>query len=239
MLTKATKWEPTGYSKWPGHQYVTQNNSNYSVTKQHEFKCNLKELTTKSARVPRSAVFGMRMPGGWLPWSCDSLARSVFPSCWVLSPIFFVFLGVFLLYERFVTVVVDFANFFFVFFPSVSSKVGSTCLATRWTACRLRLTRPVPRRLRVMNPPRQPHQIPLLRPPLPRRPLRSQSQRRLWLRPSPRLFSSRYLRCWRPFGRTARQILSAVRQAIPARPLSRPACRRLIHRLWLRVVHRL
>ena len=53
------------------------------------FKCNLKELTTKSAWVPRSAVFGMRMPGGWLHRSCDSLARSVFPSCWVLSPIFF------------------------------------------------------------------------------------------------------------------------------------------------------
>ena len=65
--------------------------------------------------MPRSAVFGMRMPGGWLHRSCDSLARSVFPSCWVLSPIFFVFLGVFLLCERFVTVVVDFANFFFVF----------------------------------------------------------------------------------------------------------------------------
>ena len=55
----------------------------------NEFKCNLKELTTKSAWVPRSAVFGMRMPGGWLHRSCDSLARSVFPSCWVLSAIFF------------------------------------------------------------------------------------------------------------------------------------------------------
>ena len=30
----------------------------------NEFKCNLKELTTKSAWVPRSAVFGMHMPGG-------------------------------------------------------------------------------------------------------------------------------------------------------------------------------
>ena len=55
------------------------------------FKCNLKELTTKSAWVPRSAVFGMRMPGGWLHRSYDSLARSFFPSCWVLSVIFFVF----------------------------------------------------------------------------------------------------------------------------------------------------
>ena len=59
------------------------------------FKCNLKELTTKSAWVPRSAVFGMRMPGGWLHRSCDSLARSVLPSCWVLAAIFFVFVGVF------------------------------------------------------------------------------------------------------------------------------------------------
>ena len=55
------------------------------------FKCNLKELTTKSAWVPRSAFFGMRMPGGWLHRSCDSLARSVFPSCWVLSAIFYPF----------------------------------------------------------------------------------------------------------------------------------------------------
>ena len=53
------------------------------------FKCNLKELTTKSAWVPRSVVFGMHMVGGWLHWSCDSLAHSVFPSCWVLSAIFF------------------------------------------------------------------------------------------------------------------------------------------------------
>ena len=36
-----------------------------SIGHEHnEFKCNLKELTTKSAWVPRSAVFGMRMPGG-------------------------------------------------------------------------------------------------------------------------------------------------------------------------------
>ena len=53
-------------------------------------KCNL-ELTTKSAWVPRSAVFSTRMLGGWPHRSCDSLVRSVFPSCWVLSAIFFVF----------------------------------------------------------------------------------------------------------------------------------------------------
>ena len=41
--------------------------------------------------MPRLAVFGMRMSGGWLHRSCDSLAPSVFPSCWVLSAIFFVF----------------------------------------------------------------------------------------------------------------------------------------------------
>ena len=52
-------------------------------------KCNLKELTTKNAWVPRSAVFSKRMLGGWLHRSCDSLARSVFPSCWVLPAIFF------------------------------------------------------------------------------------------------------------------------------------------------------
>ena len=44
----------------------------------NEFKCNLKELTTKSAWVPRSAVFSMCIPCGWLHRSCDSLARSVF-----------------------------------------------------------------------------------------------------------------------------------------------------------------
>ena len=87
-----------------------------------------------------------------------------------------------------------------------------------------------------MNPPFQPHQIPLLCHPLPRRPLQSQSQWRLCLRPSPRLISSRFLRCWQPFGRTERQtLLQAARQAIPVRPLSQPACRQLIHRFRLRV----
>ena len=98
----------------------------------YEFKCNLKELTTKSAWVPRSAVFGMRMPGGWLHRSCDSLARSVFPSCWVLSPIFFVFLGVFSSLRAVRHRCRRFRELFLCFFfPSVSSKVGSTCLATR------------------------------------------------------------------------------------------------------------
>ena len=52
-------------------------------------KCNLKELTTKSAWVPGSAVFGTRMLGGWLHRPCESLARSVFSLCWVLPAIFF------------------------------------------------------------------------------------------------------------------------------------------------------
>ena len=55
----------------------------------HLFRKKMHFKITKSAWVPRSAVFGMRMPGGWLHRSCDSLARSVFPSCWVLSAIFF------------------------------------------------------------------------------------------------------------------------------------------------------
>ena len=70
------------------------------------------------------------MPEDWLHRSCDTLAHSVFPLCWVLSVIFFVFLGVFLLCERFVTVVIDFANVS-LFFLSIPSKVWSTCLATR------------------------------------------------------------------------------------------------------------
>ena len=60
-----------------------------SLTAVNAVKCNLKELTTKSAWVPRSAVFSKRMLSGWPHRSCDSLARSVFPSCWVLSVIFF------------------------------------------------------------------------------------------------------------------------------------------------------
>ena len=78
----------------------------------------LKEFTTKSTWVLRSVVFSMHMFNGWQHQSCDSLARSVFPSCWVLSAIFFVFLCVFLLSEQFVTVVVDFVIFccFFVCF---------------------------------------------------------------------------------------------------------------------------
>ena len=75
--------EAPGYSRHP--------TSILAMQLLNAFKCNLKELTTKSAWVPRSAVFGMRMPGGWLHRSCDSLAPSVFPSCWVLSAIFFVF----------------------------------------------------------------------------------------------------------------------------------------------------
>ena len=74
-------------------------------------KCNLKELTTKSVWVPRSAVFSICMLGGWLHRSCYSLAYSVFPLCWVLSAIFFIFPWCFLLCEQFVTVVVDFAIF--------------------------------------------------------------------------------------------------------------------------------
>ena len=52
-------------------------------------KCNLKELTIKSAWVSRSAVFSTRMLGGWQHRPCDSLARSVFPSCWVLPAFVF------------------------------------------------------------------------------------------------------------------------------------------------------
>ena len=71
------------------HVFTLLGVSSVKSTVTDAFECNLKELTTKSAWVPRSVVFGMRMPGGWLHRSCDSLARSVFPSCWVLSPIFF------------------------------------------------------------------------------------------------------------------------------------------------------
>ena len=67
-------------------------------------KCNSKELTTKSAWVPRSAVFSTCMLGGWPHRSCDSLACSV-------GHFLRFFLGVFLLCEQFFTIVVDFAIF--------------------------------------------------------------------------------------------------------------------------------
>ena len=180
----------------------------------------------------------MRMPGGWLHRSCDSLARSVLPSCWVLAAIFFVFLSVFSSLRAVRHRCRRFRELFFVF---------SVCFFEGLVHMPRNTVNSISASFEPSGPTsspsdesaRQPHQIPLLRLPLPRRPLRSQSQRRLRLRPSPRLFNSRYLRCWRPFGRTERQILPAVRQAIPARPPSRPARRRLIHRLRLRVVHRL
>ena len=66
--------------------------------------------------MPRSAIFGMRMPGGWhidhvIPWRVQFSLRAGF-----CRPFSSFFLGVFLLCERFVTVVVDFANFSLFFF---------------------------------------------------------------------------------------------------------------------------
>ena len=50
------------------------------------FKCNLKELTTKSALSARGQrSLGMRMRSSSLHWSCDSLGAFRFPSCWVFS----------------------------------------------------------------------------------------------------------------------------------------------------------
>ena len=156
-----------------------------------------------------------------------------FPSCWVLLAIFFAFLRRFSsLGALFVSVLVDFARFFFVFL-SVSSKVClQTCLAICSTASRLRWIRTVLLRLRVVNPPPRLHQFPHHGPPLLRnyrRPLRSPSKRRVCHRPFPKLFSSRSLWCWRLFGRTERQILPAVHLAIPVRLLPRQMCCRLIH----------
>ena len=99
-----------------------------------------------------------------------------FPSCWVLLAIFFAFLRRFSsLGAVFVSVLVDFARFFFAFL-SFSSKVClQTCLAICSTASRLRWIRTVLLRLRViMNPPPRLHQFPHHGP---RRPLRSPSQR--------------------------------------------------------------
>ena len=117
----------------------------------------------------------MRMPSSWLHRLCDSLARSVFLRARFCQPFSSVFLGVFLLYERFFSVLGDSAK---------------------------------------SAPPPRPHQSPLLRPPLLPSPLRSPSQRRLCLRPFPKLFSSRSLRCWRLFGKTERQIIPTVRPTI-------------------------
>ena len=143
--------------------------------------------------------------------------------------------GVFLLCEQFVTVVVDFTIlhcFPVCFFSSFCNTVNSI-LASLDPSGPATSTSDESALSITSN-------STLLCHPLPHRPLRSQSQWRLCLRPSPRLFSSHFLRCWRPFRRTEHQtLLPAARQTIPARPLSRPACRRLIHRLRLCVVHRL
>ena len=111
--------------------------------------------------------------------------------------IFFAFLRRFSsLGAVFVSVLVDFARFFFVFL-SVSSKVClQTCLAICSTASRLRWIRTVLLRLRVVNPPPRLHQFPHHGPPLLRnyrRALRSPSKRRVCHRPFPKLFSSRSL----------------------------------------------
>ena len=157
---------------------------------------------------------------------------SFFPSCWVLSAIFFSFFGGYLLCERFFTVVSDFAIFILVFLsvffeglvhmprstvnsisalldlsvptssPSDDSALSTTSNFTSSSSFFL-----------------SPSSVAIS----------ADTLSLLCLRPSPRLFSSRFPRCWRPFEGTERQtLLPAARQAIPARPLSRPTCRQLI-----------
>ena len=65
--------------------------------------------------MPRSAVFSMRIPGGWLDRSCDSWHVQFFP--FVLGSVghFLRFLRCFLLCKQFVTVVGDFTIFVAVF----------------------------------------------------------------------------------------------------------------------------
>ena len=151
----------------------------------------------------------MCMSSSWLQRSSDSLARSVFLRVGFFQP-------------------------FSLFFFSVSGSFPFSLFLCpfpqrfvfkqRLTASRLRSIRTVPLRLRVVNQPPRLHQFPYHRPPLLRyyrRPLRSPSQRRLCHSPFPKLFSSRSLCCWRLFGRTERQILPAVRLAIPTRHLPR------------------
>ena len=77
-------------------------------------KCNLKELTTKSAWVPRSAVFSTRSSVAdyidhVIPWHVQFSLRAGF--CRPFSSVFF--FGVFLLCEQFVTIVIGFAIFRF------------------------------------------------------------------------------------------------------------------------------
>ena len=142
---------------------------------------------------------------------------SFFPSFWVLLAIFFSFFGVFLLCERFFTVVSDFVIFVLVFLSVFFEGLVHMPRSTVNSMSAL---------LDSSGPASSPSddsalsttQTPLLRHPLPHRPLRLQSRRILGLRRSPRLFSSRFPRCWQPFERTERQTLPpAACQAITAR----------------------
>ena len=161
-------------------------------------------------------------------------ARSVFPSCWVLSAIFFVFpqcfssLQVVLQRCRWFC---DLPLFFCLFlrrFGLHASQHGEQHLGFAWPVISewwIRSFNHIKFHLFVIL-----YLVALF----------GRNLSRDCLRPSPRLFSSLFLRCWRPFRRTeCQRLLPAASQAILARPLLRPACRQLIHRLWLHVVHHL
>ena len=113
-----------------------------------------------------------------------------FPSCWVFSAIFFVFLWRFLLCEQFFSVFVNFSKLF----ASVSSKVClQTCLAIPSTTSRLHWICTVSLRPPVVNPLPQLRRFPHYCPNLLlhyRHPLWSASRQRLCHRPFPKPFSS-------------------------------------------------
>ena len=60
----------------------------------------------------KSAVFGMRLPSSWLHRSCDSLARSVFLRARFCQPFSSLFFSIFLFYDRFSSILVDFPKVF-------------------------------------------------------------------------------------------------------------------------------
>ena len=162
------------------------------------------------------------MPGGWLHRSCDSLVRSVFPSCWVS--------------------VGHFLRFFLCVFSSLRA-VRHRCRRFRdlllFFVCFLRRFGPHASQHGLASSPCDESALSTIS--------NSTSSSSFTSSPSSVAISAETLsqaisqafqqslpQMLAAFRRTERQtLLPAARQAIPVRPLSRPACRRLIHPLPL------
>ena len=184
----------------------------------YAFKCNLKELTTKSLFSAKGQrYFDMRMASNSLHRSCDSVARGVF-----LRAVLFIPRGSFTHLLRF---------FFFANGSPFSSTPRGFFVLSRLSVVFLLV-------LFFLNMPRHTlnsiSAFRILRFPPHRRLFRHHyrqqfrfpSELRLCQRPFPKHFSSRFRTCQRLFGRTERLIPHAVLQvqAVLERLLPRLAC---------------